>query len=106
MKTISFHIKVLKEIEKTDFSVRKQILELLAQLSEGAALGMPVSRPMPTVYKGTHELRVKDHSGQYRVFYYLNNSESILVFHFFKKKTEKTPVREINTAQIRLAELL
>ena len=106
MKTISFHIKVLKEIENADFSVRKQILELLAQLSEGSTLGMPVSRPMPSVYKGAHELRVKDQSGQYRVFYYLNNSESILVFHFFKKKTEKTPLKEINTAQTRLSELL
>ena len=106
MKTISFHIKVLKEIEGTDFSVRKQILELLGQLSGGAVLGMPVSRPMPSIYKSAHELRIKDRSGHYRIFYYLKNRDSILVFHFFKKKTEKTPKREIDTAQSRLSELL
>ena len=86
MKTISFHIKVLKEIEKTDFNVRKQVLELLSQLAEGVILGMPASRPMPTVFQGAAELRIKDRSGQYRIFYYLNHNESILVFHFFKKK--------------------
>lgn len=71
-------MKVLKEIEKTDFTLRKQVFELLGQLS----------------------------SGEYRVFYYLNNKETILVFHFFKKKSKKTLNREIKTAQIRLEELL
>lgn len=106
MKTVSFHIKVLKEIEKVDFSVRKQILELLAQLSSGEKLGMPVSRPMPAIQNGVHELRIKDRAGQFRIFYYLKNKEMILVFHFFKKTTQKTPMLEIETAKIRLRELM
>lgn len=106
MKTIRFHIKVLKDIEKTDFSLRKQIFELLGQLSVGENLGMPVSRPMPSVFSGAHELRLKDRTGQYRVFYYLKNKEAILIFHFFKKKSEKTLSHEIKTARIRLQELL
>ena len=106
MKTISFHIKVLKDIEEVDFSLRKQVLELLAQLGDGVKLGMPISRPMPIVFHGVHELRIKDRSGQYRVFYYLKSERMVLVFHFFKKKTQKTSLKEIETARMRLKELL
>lgn len=67
---------------------------------------MPVSRPMPSVYHGVHELRLKDRSGQYRIFYYLKNKEMILVFHFFKKKSRTTPIQEIKTARVRLKELM
>jgi phage-related protein len=66
VKTISFHIKVLKEIERVDFSIRHQILELLGQLGSGVKLGMPASQPMPDVFHGVHELRIRDRSGQYR----------------------------------------
>lgn len=106
MKTVSFHIKVLKEIEKTDFELRTQIFELLGQLSYGEFLGMPVSRPMTSICSGAYELRIKDRTGQYRVFYYLRNHDSILVFHFFKKKTEKTTLHDLKIGKQRLRELL
>lgn len=106
MKTISFHIKVLKEIENVDFSIRYQILELLGQLGSGVKLGMPVSRPMPSVFHGVHELRIRDRSGQYRVFYYLKSEKTILVFHFFKKKTQKNSLKDIQIGRERLKELL
>jgi phage-related protein len=70
VKSIRIHKKVSKELEKLDFSMKRRLAELFALLSEGEKLGMPVSRPMPIVAHGVHELRVKDHSGQYRVFYY------------------------------------
>lgn len=106
MKTVSFHIKVLKELEKTDFELRRHIFELLGQLSFGEFLGMPVSRPMTSIWPGAHELRIKDRTGQYRVFYYLKNQDSILVFHFFKKKTEKTSSHDLKIGRQRLKELL
>lgn len=106
MKTISFHIKVLKEIETADFTVRHQILELLGQLGNGVKLGMPVSRPMPSIFHGVHELRIRERSGQYRVFYYLKSEKMILVFHFFKKKTQKTSLKDIQIGRERLKELL
>jgi len=106
VKTIRFHIKVLKDIEKADFSIKKQIFELLAQLGNGESLGMPISRPMPNVASGAHELRIRDRTGQFRVFYYLKNKDAILVFHYFQKKSERTSTQDIVTAQIRLKELL
>ncbi|MEQ1663811.1 MAG: type II toxin-antitoxin system RelE/ParE family toxin [Bdellovibrionales bacterium] len=106
MKVIRIHKKVAKEIDSLDFSLKRQLSELFAQLASGENLGMPVSRPMPSVKHGVHELRLKDRSGQYRVFYYTKKVDAILVFHFFKKKTQETPLQEISTAQSRLEELL
>ena len=99
-------MKILKELEGIDFSTRKEIFELLGQLSVGVKLGMPVSRPMPIIKPGTHELRLKDRSGHLRVFYYLKHEDKIFVFHFFRKKTRTTPKSEIETAKLRLRELL
>ena len=67
---------------------------------------MPLSRPMSSVAAGVEELRVRDRSGAYRVFYYTKLANSVLIFHAFAKKTQKTPPHEIALAQKRLKELL
>lgn len=100
------HKKVSKELEKLDFTIKRRLAELFGLLAEGENLGMPVSRPMPVVEHGVHELRIKDHSGQYRVFYYTKKADAILIFHFFKKKTQEMPMQEIETAKGRLKEML
>ena len=63
---------------------------------------MPHSRPMPEVAPGVEELRVKDRSGQYRVFYLKKFSEGVLVLHAFMKKSRETPPLAIELAQRRL----
>lgn len=103
MKLLRFHKKVQKELEDLDLSARSEIAELLA---EGESLGLPISRPMPSVAHGAHELRIGSKDGQYRVFYFVKVKEVILVFPFFKKKTPKTPLTEIKTAQRRLGEMI
>ena len=67
---------------------------------------MPLSRPMPAVATGVHELRVRDAAGIYRAFYLVKSARGILVFHAFQKKTQATPKREIELAAVRLKELL
>ncbi len=106
MKLIRVHKKVSRELEKLDFGLKRQLTELFALLGEGESLGMPVSRPMPVIDHGVHELRVKDRSGQFRVFYYTKKADAILIFHFFKKKTQEIPSQEIETAKGRLKEML
>ena len=75
-------------------------------MASGEGLGMPISRPMPVIDHGVLELRVKDRAGQYRVFYYIKKADVILIFHFFKKKTQEAPLQEIETAKGRLKEML
>lgn len=105
MKPLRFHKKVEKELEALDSFTRAAVAELLTLVAMGESLGLPVSRPMPDITHGTHELRIGSASGQYRVFYFVKQVDAILVFHFFKKKTQKTPKNEIETARRRLGDM-
>lgn len=80
--------------------------EALYLLQTGETLSMPLSRPMPAVARGVHELRLKDEEGIYRVFYAVKQGEALLVFHAFTKKTQKTPPQEIELARRRLQLLM
>lgn len=100
-----FHPKALQTIRLFPRPVRVGLGEAIMDLQRGIQLGMPLSRPMPEVARGAHELRVRDSSGIYRAFYVLQSSRGVLVFHAFQKKTQKTPAREIRLGRKRLAEM-
>ncbi len=72
----------------------------------GQRLGMPFTRVMKDISKGVEEIRIKDTSGTYRVFYFTRLQDTILIFHAFKKKTQKTPKKEIDLGRRRLKEML
>lgn len=76
------------------------------ELQKGLVLSMPLSRPMKGVAAGVSELRIRDSSGAYRVFYYHRAQDRILVFHAFQKKAQKTPWKELELGRRRLKELL
>jgi phage-related protein len=80
--------------------------QAILDLQHGARLGMPLSRPMPFVAAGVHELRARDAAGIYRAFYALKSLHGVLVFHAFVKKTQKTPKDEIELGKKRLREVL
>ena len=61
---------------------------------------------MKDVGKGVEEIRIRDVSGAYRVFYFTRFQDAILIFHAFKKKTQKTSKKEINLGKKRLQEML
>jgi phage-related protein len=85
--------------------VRRELGKAIFDLQKGGELNMPVSRPVPSVYIGVSELRIRDRSGIYRVFYYRQSSRGILVFHAFMKETQTTPKRELELARKRELEL-
>ena len=67
---------------------------------------MPLSRPMSVIAPGVRELRVGDGATTVRVSYAAGKFDAIVVFHAFQKKSQKTPVREIDLARKRLREVL
>jgi len=75
-------------------------------IQSGLILGEPQSKPMKSIHKNAHELRIKDRKGAYRVIYVLNIGDKILIPHAFTKKTQKTPIKEIELSVKRLQELL
>ena len=77
---------------------------MLFRLQQVEIIGKPDVRPMQTVGRGVSEIRIQDSSGAYRTFYVIESRQGIVVFHSFKKKTQKTPLKEISTAKGRLAE--
>jgi len=44
---------------------------LLRQLQEGVQLSLPHSRPMPSIGKRCHELRIQDKDVTWRIIYWL-----------------------------------
>jgi len=94
-----------REIEVLPEAVRGDLADALARLDAGLVLSMPLSRPMPSVGRGVHELRLKDRSGAYRVIYALVRQGAIHVLHAFKKTSQTTPVRHLELARRRLKEV-
>ena len=95
-----------REVEALPEEVRGDLADALARLDEGLMLTMPLSRPMPSIGVGVHELRLKDRSGAYRVIYAIVRSGTIHVLHAFKKSTEATPTKSLELARKRLKEVL
>ena len=106
MERAVFHPKARDAIRDFPEDVRREFGKAIFDLQKGSKLAMPLSRPMPSVASGVEELRIRDRSGAYRVFYYTKKADSVLVFHAFAKKTQKTPPQEIALAQKRLKEML
>ena len=106
MKLAVFHPKARDVIRSFPNDVRRELGKAIFHLQIGVNLTMPLSRSMSSVALGVNELRIRDRSGIYRVFYYTKLANSVLIFHAFAKKTQKTPQHEIVLAQQRLKELL
>jgi len=106
VKPIKFHPKALEFIREQSSSIKQEVGEALRDLQKGVNLGMPLSRPMPDVAPGVHELRVKDETTAVRVFYFVKMADAIVVFHGFQKKVQKTPRHEIEVGSKRLREVL
>ncbi len=106
MKSAAFHPKARDIIKSFPEDVRRELGKAIFDLQAGFNLSMPLSRSMPSVAAGVSELRIRDRSGIYRVFYYTKLSDSVLIIHAFTKKTQKTPQHEIVIAQERLKEIL
>jgi len=63
---------------------------------------MPLSRPMPDIGSGCHELRVRDGDTNWRIIYRVDD-QAILIVDAFKKKSAATPKRVIDTCKRRLS---
>lgn len=86
----------LRSLPKPDGARAARELNLLER--QGTRLEMPHVRPI----QGTSlwELRIRGRI-QHRVFYVAVQGRRILLLHAFMKKSQKTPLREIDIAQRR-----
>ncbi|MBM2830563.1 MAG: transposase [Gammaproteobacteria bacterium] len=91
------------EIKTPPFSVDARIEAgyLLRLLQRGDKLSMPQSRPMPTIGKRCHELRITDENIIWRIIY-RTDSDAVVILEIFNKKTNQTPKQIIDICKKRL----
>lgn len=82
-------------------SARLEAGVLLRRLQQGEKLGLPHSRPMPSIGPRCHELRIPDAEATWRIMYRLD-PDAIVITEVFAKKTQATPRHVLVTCQRRL----
>lgn len=91
------------EVKTPPFSAEARIEAgvLLRRLQRGERLRMPHSRPMPTIGRRCHELRIVDANATWRIVYRLD-ADAVVIADVFQKKTQQTPVHVIQDCRRRL----
>src|SRR5436309_16141748 len=74
---------------------------LLRRLQAGAKLSLPQSRPMPSIGRRCHELRIDDQNRMWRIVYRLD-SDAVLILDVFEKKRHKTPKKVVENCKRRI----
>ncbi len=64
-------------------------------------LGLPQSRPMPSIGPRCHELRIRDAAATWRILYRID-SDAIIIMEVFNKQTQQTPTPVIDVCKKRL----
>ena len=82
---------------------RVEVGVLLRRIQRGESIGLPHSRPMPTVGRRCHELRINDEKGTWRIVYRLD-ADAIIIAEVFAKKTAKTPADVLRVCRERLSD--
>jgi phage-related protein len=104
VKDIEFLGNSLDALRSFPDSARREAGFALDLVQRG--LEPPDWKPITTVGRGVREIRVRDQSGAFRVIYLARFPEAVYVLHCFEKKTQRTPLRDIETARRRLSELM
>ncbi len=94
-----------RELKNAPRDVIEDVFALFEDLMAGKHLSMPISRPLPSIAKGLHELRLSGRAGEYRVFYVILTSIAVYVLHATQKKSEKTDKQTVNLIKTRLRSL-
>jgi phage-related protein len=75
---------------------------LLRRLQRGETLGLPHSRPMPSIGPRCHELRIQDANATWRLVYRLD-ADAVIITEVFSKKTQATLPAVLDRCRRRLA---
>jgi len=92
-------------IADASLEIRHKFFDAVSLLAQGRALAMPLSRNLSSIHPGLHELRLKDRTGQVRVFYFMKKQDAIYIVHGIRKKTRRIPDKDIQLMLKRLKEV-
>lgn len=91
------------EVKTPPFSQEARIETgvLLRQLQQSENIGMPHSKPMPSIGAHCYELRIRDADKNWRIIYRIDD-DAILILEVFNKTTRATPTSVIENCKKRL----
>jgi phage-related protein len=91
------------EIKTPPFSGEARIEAgmLLRRLQRGENIGLPHSRPMPDIGSHCHELRIRDETKNWRIFYH-TAADALVILEVHNKTTQKTPQAVLDNCKRRL----
>jgi phage-related protein len=97
-RKISFHGEHFIDFYKTlDINVKSKFQYVFELIKQVKMVPKKFLAPM-TGYDGLFEIRVEYQSNIYRVFCCFDRGELIVLFNGFRKKSQKTPKKEIEKA--------
>ena len=91
-----------KELKDGPKELMQDIYSLFDELSQGKSLGMPISRPLPLIVRGLHELRLSGKGGEFRVFYFIKIGDAIYIIHAASKKKQAIDKKTIDLLKTRV----
>jgi phage-related protein len=91
------------EVKSPPFSsdARMEAGYLLRLLQRGDSIGLPHSRPLPSIGSNCHELRIADASGAWRIVYKIA-ADAIVILEVFSKKSQSIPREIVEVCRRRL----
>lgn len=91
------------EVKTPPFSAEARLEAgvLLRRLQKGEKIGLPHSRPMPSVGRRCHELRIQDRKSTWRIIYRLDE-DAVVLLEISSKKARATPRSVIDTSKQRI----
>ena len=104
VKPVVFLGSSLEDLRAFPVDARREAGYQIDKVQRG---GSPESlKPVPTIGAGVQEIRIRDISGQFRVFYVTKFAEAVYILHCFHKKTQKIPKKDLELVAGRYRELL
>ncbi len=97
-KEIFYDKGAVEELHTFSEEVQKEFQAYIALLASEGKLEFPEARK---ITKELFEIRISQ-GGAYRSFYAYLKGQYIVILHFFRKKTQKTPLKNIKIAEQRL----
>lgn len=91
-------------IEALSNEAKVRVFRIIKLLKE---YGVLIKEPYTRQVRGKiRELRIKDNQGAIRILYLTYTGKRFILLHGFVKKTDKTPVNEIEIAEKRLNDFI